>query len=610
MKDSQRAKQRRMGPKITESSRSKILRLPEIKSKQASNDGETTNPKTKTVSSSNEDKSGEKRGSKGVIAALSAEYEAGGANPFHMPSDVEIFAMRDEERRLKQEAKEKVKTLSIYEKNLVKRKNFKDLLAEDDDDIGFYDRLRKRDADKILINRQARADRHFGKENLHDFIAKKREMFLVQYALGVKRQEMRKLEEIAQAEEQKLLEDEKALEEDAAKFDAFLKENDKNSVEAIKRAEMETKAKLEKIQEIKKINLQIMSIRSDMSKNEDQLKDLQRYRHFLDKLTPKEFFDDQKAKREKEAEKKVAGSGDSANTMGKKGKWKGTGRRSYRTRGTRDDDSSATSNMNGNPEEAGGGGGATSALDEPGTIEEDDLWNDDESPVLYFTSPQQLLDLFAELEENNLALIQNCQETEETLEELKQKIVSTEARMEKETQSLTQQIEFLNAAIAREDEKARMLEERAKMFSSGVVGAESQEQLLEELNHKVKEVYKKCIGDSDANLSTLQMLTNIENKLEHLFETIEMMPIEKVEQAEKAKDKERRQNLREEKMEAQRALQEERVQRALERARAPVKKKTGKPVIFRSAPPQKKKLNIGDSGKKKEDEDLEYYFSF
>lgn len=39
----------------------------------------------------------------------------------------------------------------------------------------------------------------------------------------------------SQKEEQKLLDDEKALEEDAAKFDAFLKENDKNSVEAIKK---------------------------------------------------------------------------------------------------------------------------------------------------------------------------------------------------------------------------------------------------------------------------------------------------------------------------------------------------------------------------------------
>ncbi len=116
-------------------------------------------------------------------------------------------------------------------------------------------------------------------------------MFLVQYALGVKREEMRKLEEIAQAEEQKLLDDEKALEEDAAKFDAFLKENDKNSVEAIKKAETETKGKLEKMAEIKRLNVQVVQIRSDMSKNEDQLRDLRRYRRFLERLTPKEFLE-------------------------------------------------------------------------------------------------------------------------------------------------------------------------------------------------------------------------------------------------------------------------------------------------------------------------------
>ncbi|KAI9343742.1 hypothetical protein DFJ73DRAFT_506734 [Zopfochytrium polystomum] len=583
-KENQRHKQKRLPPpKITESPRSKILKLPEIKAKT-----ETDNEVADT-------------------------FAGKGHNPFRMPSDVEIFDLREEERRLKQEAKEKLKTLSIYEKNLVKRKNFKDLLAEEEDDAQFYDKLRRRDSDKILINKQGRADRHFGKENLQDFIAKKREMFLVQYALGVKRQEMRKLEEIAQAEEQKLLEDEKALEEDAAKFDAFLKENDKNSVEAIKRAEMETKAKLEKIQEIKKVNVQIMSIRSDMSKNEDQLKDLQRYRHFLDKLTPKEFFEEQmKLRKEKEKEKKATGTADSAGSSPRRSKWKNSGRRPTRTaRAARGDDDG---DGEGPPGSAAAAANALEADGTPGTggggagdAGDDDLWNDVEDPSLYFKSPQQLLDIFSELEENNLALIQNCQETEEALEEIKQKIVETEARMEKETQSLTQQIELLNAAIAREDEKSRMLEERSKMFTSGLVGAESQEEILEKLNHKVKEVYKKCIGDSDANLGTLQMLANIENKLEQLFETIEMMPVEKVEQAEKAKDKERRQNLREEKLEAERAKQEERVQRALERARAPVKKKTGKAVVFRSAPPQKKKFVAGESGKAKEDEDLEYY---
>ena len=55
-----------------------------------------------------------------------------------------------------------------------------------------------------------------------------------QYSLGVKRDEMRKLEEIAQAEEKKLELAEQYLEEDAQMFDEFLKENDKNSVDAIK----------------------------------------------------------------------------------------------------------------------------------------------------------------------------------------------------------------------------------------------------------------------------------------------------------------------------------------------------------------------------------------
>jgi hypothetical protein len=75
------------------------------------------------------------------------------------------------------------------------------------------------------------------------------------------------------------------------------------------------------------------------------------------------------------------------------------------------------------------------------------------------------------------------------------------------------------------------------------------------------------------------------------------------------KDKERRQRLREEKLEAQRILQEERVQRALERARAPVKKKIGKTVMMRSAPPQKKKKGLATNIKKKEEDDLEYYFT-
>ncbi|KAI8826926.1 uncharacterized protein EV422DRAFT_17462 [Fimicolochytrium jonesii] len=574
---------------ITPSPRSKLLKLPSITSvPHSKTDLNTAGARASTANTN------DSRGSSGETA-----------NPFHMPSDVEVFALREDERRQKQEAKAQMRKLHIYEKSMVKRKNFKELLAEEEDDIAFYERLKKRDSDKVLTNRQARVDRHFGKENLHDFIAKKREMFLVQYALGVKREEMRKLEEIAQAEEQKLLDDEKALEEDAAKFDAFLKENDKNSVEAIKKAEQETKAKLEKIQEIKKLNMQIMSIRSDMSKNEDQLKDLQRYKEFLDKVTPREWFEEHK---EGAKELKTSTSTDGRDDDGSVA----SNSKPRRTKSTRS--KHAPTKPHSKPSADPDSDSDITAADDDEAQQPQQQQQQqqsstdtaDDEPSLYFKTPQQLLDIFAELEENNLALIQNCQETEETLEELKQKIVDTEARMDQETQSLKQQIDFLNAAIGREEHKAQMLEERAKMFSSGTMGGESQEKLLEELHQKVKEVYRRCIGDNEATFSTLTMLTAIENRLESLFETIEMMPPDKVEQAEKMKDKERRQRLREEKMEAQRLLQEERVQRALERARAPVIKKTGKPIAFRSAPPQKKKRKEEDT-KKKEEEDLEYY---
>ncbi len=53
------------------------------------------------------------------------------------------------------------------------------------------------------------------------------------------------------------------------------------------RAESETKAKLEKVQEIKKINGQMMAIKSEISKYEDTLKEYQLYKKFLEALTPK-----------------------------------------------------------------------------------------------------------------------------------------------------------------------------------------------------------------------------------------------------------------------------------------------------------------------------------
>jgi hypothetical protein len=60
---------------------------------------------------------------------------------------------------------------------------------------------------------------------------------------------------------------------------------------------------------------------------------------------------------------------------------------------------------------------------------------------MHFEDPHQLLEVFSQLEEQNLFLIQNCQETEEGLEELKGKFRDTQERMDSEAQNLRDQIE-------------------------------------------------------------------------------------------------------------------------------------------------------------------------
>merc|ERR1712226_1388744 len=92
----------------------------------------------------------------------------------------------------------------------------------------------------------------------------------------------------AQMKEDALRKSEMMLEEDAMRFDAFLKENDKKAHDALKRADLETKEKQEKVIEIKRLNQAISKVDNEMSKYEEQLNACLKYKKFLDDLTSKE----------------------------------------------------------------------------------------------------------------------------------------------------------------------------------------------------------------------------------------------------------------------------------------------------------------------------------
>ncbi|KAK9824216.1 hypothetical protein WJX72_008592 [[Myrmecia] bisecta] len=510
-------------------------------------------------------------------------------NPFVLPNDEEIFMLQEEEKRRKQALIMSLKSLPVHLKPTF-CSQIQATVARDAGGVKHSSsKLVKRDPARELSAAAmtlAPDHRRPEKENMTEFIAKKREIFLVQMSLDTKRAEITKLEERALQREEALKKSEQMLEEDALRFDAFLKENDEKVQEAIKKAEVEAKAKQDKVLEIKRLNAAMAVIRSELNKYEEQLEDCKKYKAFLDKITPHEWFAErlqERDKKRKEREERWQAECKAVRKQKQDAKdAKAKAEHDYANARTQQEAERAEQAIQ----------DSTAALKEILRMKEPpppaDVEEEDTEQAMYFQHPKTLLVIFGQLEEQNLFLIQNAQETEEALEELRAKQRDTRARMDADSEGLKLQIEQLQAAILASSEKCRLLKERAQQNFEGAMGISSHDVTLDQLASKIAEVYERCGFDRDASMSTLQMLTNIETKLEEYLSVTDLMPAELVEAAEKAREKERRSVAREDKILQQKSEHEARVKRALERAAAPVFKKTGKPVMFRSQPLRKK----------------------
>eukprot|EP00296_Roombia_truncata_P000037 JP435695.1.p1 GENE.JP435695.1~~JP435695.1.p1 ORF type:complete len:574 (+),score=184.33 JP435695.1:142-1722(+) len=523
------------------------------------------------------------------------------------------------ERRKKAEERDRALLLKVHEKTTWSSRmaaSTKPVLLEPTEaDNVDEEKQKKAKLNSIMAKANAAnaQERRKEKENMTDFIGKKREMFLVQMALDTKRAEIRKLEAQARQREEALRKSEKMLDDDAQRFDAFLKENDVRAVEAIRKAEAETKAKQEKVQEIKKLNGQIAAIKSEMTKYDELLEQCKTYKDFLDALTPEDWKAEQ---RELKAQRKAERA--ARRLAAWEAKWRAEKEADAAALELRDVVKEPKDKKKNKTETAKDVARDKKLLEEakqklisspapamPPKPADDPPSSDEELPM-YFHKPQQLLDIFTALEESNLFLIQNSQETEEALEELKQKLQDMTSKMDAETETLTSQIDALKEAIKNEENKAQALTERAKplLKESG----KDEVAQLKELHEKVGEVYERCGFENDAAMDTLQMLANIESRLEEYLSRIDGMPEQYVEEAEKLKEKERRSRVREEKLEQQQLQQQEKINRSLARSQAPVVKKTGKPMMFRSAPSIKKKKQKETQIKENEDDDIAIFF--
>lgn len=533
-----------------------------------------------------------------------AEERAESTNPFTLPSDEEVFRMRDRERKQKLMDRQEKAKLKVWQKTTTtsttgRSARLNDLIPQDDDEAEDSSKRTQKTRNLVRAAKNVLGQDRREKEHMTDFIAKKREMFLVQMSLDTKREEIRKLEEKAQMKEEALKKSEQMLEEDAIRFDTFLKENDKKAHEAIRKAERETKLKQDKVQEIKRLNQAIQQVQSDMSKHKEALEDCLKYKEFLDSLTPQEFVDDQARKKQERQEhrrqERIAKRLDEWESDCKRveEEWKAKEDQAI-------DDLVKAGKSRKTAKIQGSLKGAPRLPSRPDVDKEpyDESGQEDE---MYFTKPQQLLDIFTQLEEQNLFLIQNSQETEQQLEELIQEFNKTQDTMNSKTSELGSTIHTLRSQIGREEGRAEQLTKRIEASTGDT--HERQGQLLLDLRDKVSEVYKACGFDAaGGSPETLFMLSELEAKLEDLLTAIEQMPEEFVRAKEKEKDKTRRDRRRLENQEEEERRQEARNKMFKERAEKPIQKKAGRQVMFRSAP-IRRKLHEVKTDENKEDLD-------
>ena len=182
-------------------------------------------------------------------------------NPFTMPSDEEVFVLREEERHRKLQERERLQRLKVHEKTTWGTRQGAATLKDMGVDMYSFDVPAEEEEQQAEPKKISRAPKD--KETMSEFIAKKREMFLVQMSLITKQEEIARLEQQAHARELAIKESEDMLENDEKRFEEFINENAQRAHVAMQRADDELRQKQERLQEIKRLDNEIKRVESE-----------------------------------------------------------------------------------------------------------------------------------------------------------------------------------------------------------------------------------------------------------------------------------------------------------------------------------------------------------
>lgn len=414
-------------------------------------------------------------------------------------------------------------------------------------------------------------------------------------SIEVIKEEIQKFSFKAKEIEANVLKQKQQLEEDAKAFDQFIESSDAQAQDAVSLADRQTKLRLEKSRDLNQLQQQLQIVEREIFMHQETLEDYCCYRAFIEELTPADWTNEQQAaKKERQQERrkrriekrkeawrmeqttklKEEREREEAAALAKSGRSSRIARRRTKTKATTaasgatiTDEADACSN--------------SIQLPPSPRFEDDSLTDSDEELPMYFERPQQLEDVFTTLEDETLLLMTSNQDDHFQAGLDGDAIARGRKQFTDKSREIEQTMQQLHKSIEREREKAKEFERQAQK-NSIIDRARQDNELLQSLNKKVRQVYRTCGVNASDSSSTLVMLEQIEAEFETLLGNIAKLPKKHLVQAEESKQKKRREMIRLQKKAEQERMNEEKRRKAMERAMEPPKKRVGKPIMYRS----------------------------
>lgn len=193
-------------------------------------------------------------------------------------------------------------------------------------------------------------------------------------------------------------------------------------------------------------------------------------------------------------------------------------------------------------------------------------------------SPDNLINEFTQIENENLFLIRECDYFQKAINGTK---IPTENIIKEVNSSLAQ----LEEIVSKRD-----LTSQSKVTPKPEISEENTVAEIKRLAELIHKTFYNCFK-IDSDIPPIAKLEKIENTMEDMYKALELVSPKFIAEKQAKFDKDRRELMRIEQQKEKERIQQEKKEQALERANKPIKRNTGRHLMERSLPLHYQKTN-------------------